>query len=132
MKISMALGKREGLSRQTAHGCVATNLALPGFGSLMAGRPVGYIQAALSTVSFVLTVGFGVKFIIWYLGNWSTLQGPEADPFDTLLRMGHEIKWALLGIGLFGVAWLWGLSTNSAILRDVPREEQRPKPPKLS
>ena len=47
MKISLALGPRRPLSRQTAWGCLTTNLALPGAGSLVAGRVSGYPQLAL-------------------------------------------------------------------------------------
>ena len=49
-KISLALGQRQALSRQTAWGCFTTNLALPGFGSLVAGRISGYFQVALAMV----------------------------------------------------------------------------------
>ena len=37
MKISLALGNPQALSRQTAWGCLTTNLAMPGFGSLVLG-----------------------------------------------------------------------------------------------
>lgn len=132
MKISLALGNREALSPQTARGCAATNLALPGFGSLMAGRPVGYIQAALTMVGFALTTLFGVKFVLWYLSNWSTLYGPEADPFETMMRVGHEVRWAALGAALFAVDWLWVLATNASILRAAPKNEDAGKPPRLT
>ena len=128
MKISLALGKREGLTRQTARGCVATNIALPGFGSLMAGRAIGYAQAVLTIVSFVLTLFFGGKFILWYLANFSNLNGPDADPFETWPRIWLNIRWAVLGMGLFAVSWLWSLATNAAILRDA----EKTKPPRLS
>jgi hypothetical protein len=131
MKISLALGNREELSRQTAHGCVGTNLALPGFGSLMAGRAVGYAQAALTVIGFVLTMAFGLKFIVWYLGNWSSIHSPQADPFVTLSSVLREVRWAVLGIGLFAVAWLWALGTNAGILRQVRHAEEKARPPKL-
>jgi len=132
MKISLALGSREALSPQTARGCAATNLALPGFGSIMAGRPVGYLQAAITIVSFPLTTLFGVKFFLWYLGNWSTLNNPEADPVESMMRMGHEVRWAALGIALFAVGWLWALATNASILRAAPKNEDAGKPPRLT
>ena len=132
MKISLALGNREALSPQTARGCAATNLALPGFGSLMAGRRVGYIQAALTIVGFALTMLFGVKFILWYLGNWSNLNSSGADPLEMMMRVGHEVRWAALGIALFAVDWLWALTTNASILRPAPKNEDAGKPPKLT
>ena len=132
MKISLALGDREGLSRQTAHGCVGTNLALPGIGSLMAGRAVGYVQAALTLAGFGLTVLFGLKFSLWYLANWSSLNSPNADPLETLGEVWREVRWALLGIGLFAIAWLWAMGTNAGILRQARHAEEKAKPPKLT
>ena len=131
MKISLALGKREGLSRQTARGCVGTNLALPGFGSLMAGHAVGYAQAALTVVSFGATLGFGTTFIVWYFAHWSELMGAEADPVETLSSVWLHARWALAGIGLFGFTWLWALATNAAILREARKAGETGKPPKL-
>ena len=131
MKISLALGNREGLSPQTARGCVATNLALPGFGSLIAGRAVGYAQAAFTVVGFGLTLFFGLKFIVWYLANWATINGPQADPMETLTSIWRAVRWALLGIGLFAIAWLWALATNAAILRQARKTGEAAKPPKL-
>ena len=130
MKISLALGKREGLSRQTARGCVGTNLALPGFGSLMAGRAVGYAQVVLTAAGFGLTMLFGLKFIAWYLPHWSAIN--EADPVETLSRVWQEVRWALLGIALFVVSCLWSLVTNAAILRSARRDDDAGKPPRLS
>jgi len=132
MKISLALGKREGLSRQTARGCVATNLAMPGFGSLMAGRPVGYAQAFLTVVGFGLTMVFGLKAIVWFLTHWSIIYGPEADPVETMTSVWRETRWAWLGMALFAVTWLWGLMTNAVILHSARTDDDAGKPPKLT
>ncbi|MCU0785078.1 MAG: hypothetical protein MUF81_13725 [Verrucomicrobia bacterium] len=132
MKISLALGNREALSPQTARGCVATNLALPGFGSLMAGRAIGYAQAVFTVVAFALTVVFGVKFILWGLMNWSKIHDPQADPVETMVAFWHGARWALLGMALFAVSWLWALATNASILRAAPKNEEAGKPPKLT
>ena len=131
MKISLALGSREGMSRQTAQGCVGTNLALPGFGSLMAGRAVGYAQAVLTVVGFVLTLFFGLKFIVWYAANWSSINSQEADPLDTWIRLWQQVRWALLGIGLFALSWIWAVGTSAGILRQARHTEGKAKPPKL-
>jgi hypothetical protein len=132
MKISLALGKRDGLSRHTARGCVGTNLALPGFGSLMAGHAVGYAQALLTVAGFGLTMLFGVKFLVWALTHWSALYGPEADPLETMPGLWRQGRWAFLGMGLFALAWLWSLVTNAAILRSARSDDDTRKPPKLS
>lgn len=132
MKISLAPGNREALSPQTARGCAATNLALPGFGSLMAGRAIGYVQAALTVVAFALTLFFGVKFILWGVMNWSHIYDPQADPVETMVALWRGARWALLGIALFAASWLWALATNIVILRAAPKNEGAGKPPKLN
>jgi len=131
MKISLVLGNRERLTRQTARGCVGTNLALPGFGSLLAGRPVGYAQAALTVPGFGLTLVFGTKAIIWFFTNWSMIYGPEADPVETMTGIWRETRWVWAGFAMVAVAWLWSLTTNAAILRTAQKDDDANKPPKL-
>ncbi len=132
MKISLALGNRDALTPQTARGCAGTNLALPGFGSLMAGRRVGYPQATLTVVAFALTVFFGLKFLAWGLKNWPAINDPETDPVETLRGLWRFGRWAFLGIALFAGNWLWALTTNISILRSVAAGRAAVKPPKLN
>jgi hypothetical protein len=131
MKISLALGPRRPLSRQTAWGCLTTNLALPGFGSLMAGRVSGYPQAVLGLGGMALSVLFGVRFFLWSLSNWSRLHAPESDPVAALGEMWLALRWALLGLALFLAGLLWALATSSGILRQAKAAEAREAPPKL-
>ncbi len=130
MRTFLARENPEGLTPQTARGCVGTNLALPGVGSLMAGHAVGFVQAALAIIGFALTLLFGAKFIVWFLANRSTINDPHADPMETLGSMWRAIRWSLLGIGLFAVAWLWALVTNVAILRQARGTDDTTMPPK--
>ena len=131
MKISLALGPRQALSRQTAWGCLTTNLALPGFGSLVAGRRAGYLQAALALGGMALTCGFGIHFMIWAAANWSSLHGDEVDPFDALARMWVGMRWAVAGMGLFALGWVWALGTSFQIVREATLSEDRATPPRL-
>ena len=132
MKISLVLGNRNGLTRQTARGCVGTNLALPGFGSLMAGYPVGYAQAALTVAGFGLTLVFGAKAIVWFLTHWSMIYGPDADPVETMTGVWRETRWVWAGFAMVATAWLWSLMTNAAILRSARQDDDGNKPPKLN
>ncbi len=129
MKLSLALGPRRTLSRQTAWGCLTTNLALPGFGSLVAGRASGYPQAALSIGGMVVTMVFGIRLFIWYLANWSRLNS-QSDPFSALEELWLHLRWPLLGLVLFLVGWLWALATSLQILHAA--KENSPIPPPLS
>ena len=56
MKISLALGQARPLSRSEAKGCLTANLALPGSGSLVAGRAVGYFQMAFYLAGFIISI----------------------------------------------------------------------------
>lgn len=131
MKTSSANASPEVASKQTARGMVATNLALPGFGSLMAKRAAGWPQAVLTVVGFAFTLIFGVRFGIWFFQNTDALYGPEADPLETLQAIWRSVRWAVFGMGLFAVSWLWSLATNTEILRSARQPEPRAKPPIL-
>src|SRR5258706_14827560 len=131
MKISLALGPLQPLRRQTAWGCLTTNLALPGFGSLVAGYVSGYAQAVLGIGGLILTTIFGVRFITWYIANWSRFYGAHSDPFAALSDMWPSLRWALLGIGVFFVSLLWALSTSLQIIRVAKNAEATNVPPRL-
>jgi hypothetical protein len=132
MKISLALGPNRPLSPETAWGCLSTNLALPGFGSLVAGRASGYAQAALAVSGLLLTLVFGVRFILWYFANWSRLQDAQTDPILAFVETLLAVRWSLLGMGLFGFGWLWALVTSLDIVRAAKNSAPANVPPKLS
>lgn len=132
MKTSSASANPEPPSVQTARGFVGTNLALPGFGSLMARRRVGWPQAALTVVGFACTTIFGVRFVVWFFQNTDAIYGSDTDPIEMLLNVWRAVRWALFGIGLFAVSWLWALVTNAAILRSAHPTGSTEKPPVLS
>src|SRR6266496_2809066 len=111
MKISLALGERRPLSRQTAWGCLTTNLAMPGFGSLVAGRISGYPQAILGICGMIVTTIFGVRSLLWMLANWSRMHDPATDQLAFFAELWTVLRWAFLGMGLFGVGWLWALGS---------------------
>lgn len=133
MKTSSANASPEAVSVQTARGFAGTNLVLPGFGSLMAKRRAGWFQAALTVVGFGLTTICGVRFVIWFFQNTDAIYGADSDPVEVLSNVWRAVRWALAGIGLFGVSWLWALATNSSILRPAPRAaDDAGKPPRLN
>ena len=129
MKISLALGERRPLSRQTAWGCLTSNIALPGSGSLMAGRKSGYPQAFLGLGGMVLTVIFGVRALLWMLANWSRTRDPATDQFAVMGEMWSVLRWAFLGMAIFGLGWLWALASSYAIVRSAKNDPSAP--PKL-
>lgn len=118
MKISLALGPRRPLDRQTAWGCLTSNLTVPGLGSLIAGRAIGYVQLVIGLVGFVLSCCFGIRFIVWYFTHKTQLEG-----LDDISAEFHEIwlnlRLALLGVGLVGFAWLWALASSLTIVHEA-------------
>jgi hypothetical protein len=118
MKIFLALGQRRPLDRQTAWGCFTTNLALPGSGSLFAGRIAGYFQLGIALAGIALTTFYGARFMIWFLSNWTRLQQPPEDPLAYFLEIWLQLRVALLGIAVFAVSWLWGLASGIGIVRE--------------
>jgi hypothetical protein len=134
MKLSLALGPKKPLSRQMAWGCLTTNLAMPGFGSLIGGRAVGYFQIPFTLVGFAMTTIFGIKTIVWYFANFARIQRQD-DPVENLLELWTNFRLPLLGIAIFAFAILWAYFTSRSIIAEARKAEllnPRPLPPKLS
>jgi hypothetical protein len=131
MKISLALGPRQPLSRQTAWGCLTSNLALPGSGSLLAGRVSGYAQLTLAFAGLILSVSFGIRFIVWCLANWSRLNDSNADQVAALDEMWLGLLWPLLGIAVFALGWLWAVATSLRIVLAARTGQPPSVPPRL-
>ena len=109
--------------RQAAQGCAATNLVMPGLGSLLGGRKIGYLQLACALTGFALTLIFGTRFIFWALAHWSEYHGANApaDPLQPLRDLWREARWPLLGMALFFFAMLWALATSRSLLAEAKR-----------
>ncbi len=122
MGFSISLVREGKLGRAEAQACLGANLGLPGSGSLMAGRRVGYGQLVVAAAGLGLTLVFGLLFVVWSIQNLEQLRAPEADPLDTLADLWRHLKWALAGMGLFGVAWFWALVTSLGILKGAARQ----------
>ena len=130
-KISLVLGRRQPLSPETALGCLSTNLAVPGSGSLLAGRISGYPQLAMALGGMVMTFVCGARFVAWSVSHWSDFQAPDADPILTLTNLWLAARWPLLGIGCFAFGWLWALFTSFDIVREAKRNHLPDQPPIL-
>src|SRR5712671_7355393 len=101
MKISFALGQRKPLDQATAWGCLTTNLAIPGGGSLVAGRVSGYFQLLLAVTGVVLTVVHGLNFIYWYVNNWAHLQQTQLDTAANFQELWWRLRPAAIGVAVF-------------------------------
>jgi hypothetical protein len=123
-----SLSPRGPLDRATAWGCLTSNLAIPGTGTLVAGRRSGYVQGLLALAGTGLTLVFGLRFIGWYVANYARLQQEGMDPFAVVGEIWMAVRWALLGLALFAVAWLWALGSSLLIMREARRTDPGPRP----
>ena len=122
MKVNFRLGPKGPVDREKAKVCLIMNLGVPGSGSLMAGRLVGYPQLVLTFCGLAVSMIFGGKMLTWTLGNWSRLQNSN-DPMASLTEIWQAIKWPLAGLGIFALAWLWGLITGLMVLATAKSDE---------
>ncbi len=114
MKISLTLRPRRRLDRPTAWACLIANLALPGSGSLVAGRRTGYVQAALAVAGMVLSTAFAG----WFLREVLRDQGfPEE--FGPWLWIGGA------GLVCFAGGFCWALVTSLVILSEATSDQPR-------
>lgn len=124
MTFSFSLARSGQLGRTEALACLTANLGLPGSGSLMAGRRVGYFQLGVALAGVGLTTFFGVMFLVWAFLNMEQLRAPEADPFVSLVEIWRHVKWSVIGMVGFAVAWVWSLATSFSIVRSTRAERQ--------
>ena len=128
MKLVLASRAKGPANRTEAWACLTANLALPGSGSLAAGKSIGYYQLALAAAGFILSVATGIHLLEWMLGNWTRVNQSTGDPFETLATIWHEIRWPLAGLGIFATALMWAAMTSMQILSAHPKN---PVPPRI-
>jgi hypothetical protein len=119
MKISLALQPRRPLSRTEAWACFTANLVLPGSGSLIAGRAVGYFQMILAMIGLGISAIKTIQAAIWYFQNYQQLNA-SMDPLDSMFQLWRALIWPLVGFGIFGVAIVWAMVTSCYILFNSP------------
>lgn len=107
---------------------MTANLAVPGAGSLAAGRAVGYAQLAVYFTGFIMSIICGITFFHWYLANAKQInQSKENDPVGALLAIWHASRWVLLGVGLFVVSLSWAAITSFQIVQAQRKDAVPPR-----
>jgi hypothetical protein len=102
--------------------CVLVNVAaFPGLGTIMAGRRIGYLQAALMLTGFFCVVGTAIWFILQAV---KVVDAPMWDEqaWHTAARKAWITGGA--GLGICAVAWLWALVDSVRLWQSF-----RPAPP---
>ena len=108
------------LSRSKAWAFAALNqLAFPGAGTVLAGRKIGYVQAVIMVVGFVLTMMYLLTAIGTMLALLTNTQMSEAE-YEA--RRHHYDLAGLIGFVLCAVAWFWSLASSIAIVRSAQNE----------
>lgn len=128
MKLNLKLAAPRPLNRSEAWGCVTANLAVPGSGSLAAGRAVGYFQMALTLIGFIMTVVCGAGFFHWYFANanqFSQLQ--QDDPRAAFLALCHAASWTMAGFAIFIFALAWAAITSFQIMQARRKDSVPPR-----
>ena len=78
----------------------------------------------------LLTIFFAVRFVLWFIANSTRLYDPQADPLATLTELWQAVRWTLLSIAIFVLAWLWALVTSWQILHSAKAPPKK-APPRL-
>jgi hypothetical protein len=129
MKLVRASRAKGPANRAEAWACLSANLALPGAGSLAAGKPIGYYQLALAAGAFLITMGTGIHSIYWMLENWTRIHDPAADPMAILTESWQAIRWPIFGMLMFAASMIWAFFTSWQILAAHPKN---PVPPRIA
>jgi len=110
MKTSSAAAGPRVIDRPTAWACLLTNVAtLPGLGTIAAGHRVGYVQAVIAVIGFILSMAwFGLTAKEWWATNQIALG------FTPTLGLG------VAGVAVYGIAWIWALTSSLRVLRSAP------------
>lgn len=107
---------------------IANQLALPGFGTVMVGRKIGYAQLALSITGVICFTAFLIHALP-HLGELlAQLANPTDEPDAALDFVAQWIPWlgvAFAGIFLWVAAWCWALGTSVKAVRGDARTESR-------
>lgn len=103
------------LDRSKAKACMAANtFVLPGLGSILAGRKVGYPQAVLGVVGFSLSSLWLIGFVLNFLRT--------GDPYEALF---DQLPLAVGSVAMFAIAWTWAQFTNRSLwlsVKDLPEK----------
>jgi hypothetical protein len=85
-------------------------------GTIIAGRPIGYAQAAIMIVGFVLFMGFMIWLFICAARYFAS-----ADEAEFRVQYRSYMWAAKYGLGLCLLAWCWALFSSIALMRQIKK-----------
>ncbi len=108
-----------------ARACLLSNLlVLPGLGSVIASRAVGWAQITLAVLGFCASGTGAVWSLGWILKNREAMGEGIVELSGLWLPLGVAVS----GLALFAAAWLWGLFTGLNLLHEAKRSAATPPP----
>ncbi|MGZ4964565.1 MAG: hypothetical protein ACXWBP_01705 [Limisphaerales bacterium] len=93
---------------------------MPGSGSLIAGRWIGYFQIVLALLGLGVSLIRTIQVFVWYLHNYHRIN-ESSDPLAGLIELGHQLLKPAVGFAIFAVAICWGVVTSWSIIRGTPK-----------
>lgn len=110
------------LDEKSAKTCMIINLAAwPGLGSTMGKRKAGWVQMVLSLVGLLMFAAGLERFMSMI---WQETRYPKWSD--------HFVWYALGGVALFIISWIWSLFTGISMVSAAKQPRQPPAlPPNL-
>lgn len=96
---------------------VANQLALPGLGTVLAGRKIGYVQLLLSAIGLTLTSAF-IAWSVPNMGDWLNVPQDDQQILANFEKWKPWLAVAFAGIAIVAVSWIWALFSSRSILND--------------
>ena len=104
--------------------CAGINqFAWPGVGSILGGRLIGFVQAGLMLLGFLLFVGF---FLFYMKTMWDTFGDPNGNEEQWHAAYRPYMWTWIVGLALCAISWGWSLLTSITMIRSAQQ------PPTLS
>lgn len=128
MKLVLASRAKGPTNRKEAWACAMSNLALPGSGSLAAGKSIGYYQLGLAAAGFIIILLTGIHLLEWTMTNGTKLNQTPEDSLENFSALLRELRGPVLGLGIAVTAILWAGVTSLQILAAHPKN---PVPPRI-
>jgi nitrate/nitrite transporter NarK len=90
----------------------------------MAGRRVGYAQATLALIGFLLTLAY----LVWVMISLVRFQMMEERDLSQFTAACAKYAWVgIAGVALSIVAWCWALVSSLQILSGAEPDPKRPR-----
>lgn len=118
-------------NRSEAWRCAMINqLALPGLGTVIGGRKVGYAQAVIMVAGFFIVTGY----LCWFIFHQTKLLFDMNISAQQFNESRFDNWWiGAIGFGLCLAAWIWSLISSIQFIKSTPENSPPPiLPPKLS